>query len=245
MEKKKFPYLLSRNVLKLIAAFCMLIDHIGTIFYPYDWGWKYVGRLAFPLFAFFIAEGCRYTRNRLRYFLSVFLMAVIIQLVYSIVMHDSYMSIFVTFSLSILLIYLLDFAKKAFIEGKKPIHKILRVALFALALGSVYALNCVVLIDYGFWGCITPLVANLFYLPCGKQVKPKWLDSQPARVLYTCLPLAMLCPLATIPGQFHAFAALPLLLLYSGERGKWKLKYFFYLFYPAHLVLLYAIYTFT
>ena len=38
--------------------------------------------------------------------------------------------------------------------------------------------------------------------------------------------------------QFYALMALPLLMLYSGKRGKWNMKYFFYVFYPAHLVLL-------
>ncbi len=242
MEKKKFPFLLSGNQLKLLAALFMLIDHIGTIFYPFTWGYKYVGRLAFPIFAFFIAEGCRYTRNRLRYFLSIFCMAVVFQLVYYFVVGDTYLSIFVTFSIAILLVYLLDYVKKVFIEKKKTLYKILFCALFVLALVGTYLLNRVCLIDYGFWGCVTPLFINLFYLPCGKEVKPKWLDSKHARVSYMCIPLAMLCPYAIIPGQFHAFAALPLLLLYSGERGKRKLKYFFYAFYPAHLVILYAVY---
>ena len=41
--------------------------------------------------------------------------------------------------------------------------------------------------------------------------------------------------------QYYALPALPLLACYNGRRGRWKLKYFFYLFYPLHLVLLQGI----
>jgi hypothetical protein len=40
---------------------------------------------------------------------------------------------------------------------------------------------------------------------------------------------------------WYSFIAIPILLLYSGKRGKLKMKYFFYIFYPLHLVLLYGI----
>jgi hypothetical protein len=42
--------------------------------------------------------------------------------------------------------------------------------------------------------------------------------------------------------QGYCLLALPLLSLYSGKRGKWKLRYFFYLFYPIHLAVLEGIY---
>ena len=41
--------------------------------------------------------------------------------------------------------------------------------------------------------------------------------------------------------QWYSLLALPLLLLYSGKRGKANLKYFFYIFYPVHLVVLQGI----
>ena len=41
--------------------------------------------------------------------------------------------------------------------------------------------------------------------------------------------------------QYYALLSIPLLLLYSGKRGKRKMKYFFYIFYPLHLVIIYGI----
>ena len=41
--------------------------------------------------------------------------------------------------------------------------------------------------------------------------------------------------------QWYSLLSLPLLALYSGKRGSWKLKYLFYLYYPLHLGALYLI----
>jgi hypothetical protein len=57
---------LTGNQLKLIAAGAMLADHVGLMFFPEAELLRIIGRLAFPIFAFMIAEGCKYTRNKLR-----------------------------------------------------------------------------------------------------------------------------------------------------------------------------------
>ena len=61
--------ILTGNHLKLIAAFAMLLDHVGILLFPQIRLLRILGRLAYPIFAFMIAEGCRYTKNKLRYFL--------------------------------------------------------------------------------------------------------------------------------------------------------------------------------
>lgn len=73
---------LTGNELKIIAAFAMLIDHIGLIFFPTEQAFRIVGRLAFPIFAFMIAEGCEYTKHKLRYFLTVAVLAAVCQCFY-------------------------------------------------------------------------------------------------------------------------------------------------------------------
>ena len=59
--------ILSGNMLKILGAVFMLIDHIGVVFFPEVKILRILGRISFPIFAFMIAEGCRYTRNKLRY----------------------------------------------------------------------------------------------------------------------------------------------------------------------------------
>lgn len=60
--------LFSGSTLKMIACLFMLIDHAGMIIFPENPIWRWLGRLAFPLFAFFMAEGCRYSKKPLKRF---------------------------------------------------------------------------------------------------------------------------------------------------------------------------------
>ena len=229
-----FSHRLSGNALKLIAAVSMVIDHIGLIFFPNLRLLRILGRIAFPIFAFMIAEGCRYTRNRLRYFTGIFGLGAVCQLVYFIAMRSTYFSILITFSLAILVIYAWQNVK----ERRSPGAWL----GFAGAVLGVWLLNAFLTIDYGFAGCMTPLFAALFMPRRGVEPTPheQKLDRLPVHV--AMLGLALLW-LATVSGgnQIWALLALPLLLLYSGERGRLPMKYFFYIFYPAHLVLLNAI----
>ena len=55
--------ILNGNHLKLIAAFTMLLDHAGILLFPHVKLLRILGRLAYPIFAYMIAEGCRYTKN--------------------------------------------------------------------------------------------------------------------------------------------------------------------------------------
>ncbi len=240
--------LISGNQLKILAAIFMVIDHVGLMFFPSMIIFRCIGRLSMPIFAFMISEGARYTRNKLKYFLSVFILAVICQTVYFFVDGGGlYMSILVTFSISILLIYSLDYFKKTcFSNNARVYKKILSGVIFVSGVIGTYVLNTYLTIDYGFVGCIMPLLASLF----------DFKDSNAPKILnrLDCIPLRVLClgvgiaALAIIKGMAFAWwglLALVPLLLYSEKRGKWKMKYFFYLFYPLHLVILEGIYILT
>lgn len=230
---------ISGNALKIIAATSMLIDHMGLMFFPGVELFRLIGRLALPIFAFMIAEGCKYTRNKLRYFLMVFSLAFVCQLVYFIYNGDTYMSILVTFSLSILTVYALQYFKSClFDENVSVSKKVLSGFIFLLSVACVYGLNLCLEIDYGFFGCMLPVFASFFHEPKGNDnVVLKKLDNVPLNVLSLCVGLLFLA-LESGGRQYWAFLAAPLLLIYSGKRGKANIKYFFYIFYPAHLLLL-------
>ena len=211
---KKYQFL-TGNMLKLLAAASMLLDHGGLMFFPHEMGFRIAGRLAFPIFAFMIAEGCHYTRNRWRYWGMIAVLAAVCQGVYYFAAGDTYLSVLVTFSLAIPTVFALEEWKKT----KSPLWAGATAALVA----AVWLLNRWLEIDYGFWGCMLPVVAAAFR---GKYQIPGLI-----------LGLAVLA--AHIGGvQWYSLLAVPLLACYSGTVGRRKMKYFFYIFYPAHLAAL-------
>lgn len=220
---------LSGNQLKIIALIAMTLDHAGKELMPGQMWMQVIGRLAFPIFAYMVAEGCLYTRSRGRYLGWMAGLAFLCQMVYWFVMGSLYQSVLVTFTLAILVIYTIDKAKKT-----EKVWIILVVA--TTCFGAVWFL-CEELpkvlwatdycIDYGLAGVL--LVVGLYYAkrPMSKLVM--------AGVILIVLAI-------TFGGvQWYGLLALLPLALYNGQRGKMKLKYLFYIYYPAHLVVIYLI----
>lgn len=229
---------LSGNSLKIIGALFMVCDHVGMLLFPDVVILRILGRIALPIFAFLIAEGCRYTKNKLRYFLTVFLCGVVCQLVYYFYGNSLEMCIFITFSLAIINVYALEFAKKCIFSDASIFRERISIILLGLTLAFTYYLNTVLDIDYGFFGCILPVFAALPHSPKNASVRFfDSIDKLPFSVLTTAVGLVLL-GLERGGIQMFGLLALPFLLLYSGKRGKWNMKYFFYVFYPAHLVLI-------
>lgn len=246
VKTKPFSYL-SGNVLKLLAAALMVVDHVGVIFF-YDGPddtyllLRIIGRLSMPIFAYFIAEGCRYTRRPWGYLGKLFACLVVCQIGYAVGMGSTDICIMGTFLLGAMLLFCLQNAKKAFFGRAWLKGSLWSVLLVAGTLATYYA-NQILNIDYGFWACMLPVFAGACYLPENAPGHLKKWDNK-----WTSLACfaAGLCLLSAFDSyaevQVYCLLALPLLALYSGRRGKWKLKYFFYGFYPVHLVLLYGIY---
>lgn len=219
---------LNNNQLKLLAMVFMLCDHVGKALLPQWLPLQILGRLAMPIFAYMIAEGCRYTRSRQRYFLQLFALALGCQLVYFFAMGSVYQSILVTFSLSLMLIFSMDrfWEKKDFFSGVVLFAAAATVLLTCLALPQ-WLPNTDFQIDYGLFGVLLPVA--VYFAP-----------KKPAKLVACALALVGIA--LTFGGlQWFSLLALPLLALYNGQRGKWKLKYLFYIFYPAHLALIYLI----
>lgn len=219
---------LNGNQLKIIALITMTIDHIGMYLFPHILLLRIIGRLSMPIFAYMIAEGCRYTKNRTKYLLLTAGVGFVCQIVYYVAMRSLYQCILITFSLSILMIYGLDHA----LTRKTPLAFFVAV----LDLSAVFFL-CAVLprllpntdysISYGLYGVLLPVFAFM-----GKN---KW----QSLALFSVGLVLMNIDLGWI--QWYSLLTLPLLALYNGKRGKHKLKYLFYIFYPSHLAALYLI----
>lgn len=115
-----------------------------------------------------------------------------------------------------------------------------RYIILAAALGALFALTSYVNFDYGFFGIVSPLFAAF---PGDRRDESAGITPPPPKhstklILFTIG--IMLTYIGNGLGNIQLFALLtiPLLAMYSGKPGKRKLKYFFYVFYPVHLLLI-------
>lgn len=223
MQKRITQWGLTGNQLKIIAMIAMTCDHVGVQLFPQFLWLRIIGRLAMPIYAYMIAEGCRHTRNRIKYFLRLFGMGALCQIVYFAAMGSLYMCILITFSLSVIMIGLMDA-----VEQKKDTWN--WVKLLAGTVGVFFL--CTVLpdllphtdyeIDYGLPGVLLPV---LIY-------------GAGTRGLLIGL---MLVALEYGGSQWLAFLSVPLLLAYNGQRGKANMGRLFYWYYPIHMVVIYGL----
>lgn len=205
----------------------MTVDHVGLYLFPHLLWMRMVGRLAFPIFAFMLAEGCRHTRSMKKHLISTLLAALVCQIVMFLFGGSLYQCIFVTFSMSIGLILLLDNAR----NKATVFSKLLALAGFAGAFAVCELLPRMLrgtdfAVDYGFIGVLIPVAVYL------SRDKVQGL---------LMLTMGLVClAMTTYYIQWLALLAVPLLLLYNGTRGKLPLKWFFYLYYPLHLVIIFC-----
>ncbi len=219
---------LSGSQLKMLALVAMTLDHIGMILFPSVLWLRLVGRMAFPIFAYMIAEGCRYTRNRRRYLATLMIAALSCQVVYTVVMRSAFQCIFVTFALAVIYIIVYEWARtcRSFAAW---------IVFFGIVLGAsggILVLQKMLSawdfgVDYGVFGALLPLFIYLGH--------NRW-----QRLLLTAVGLVPIC-LSYSVYQWWSFVALLPLLFYNGKRGKHPMKYLFYVYYPLHLVIIYGI----
>jgi len=224
---KKFG--LTNNQLKIIAMVSMLFDHVGKELLPQYPFLQIIGRLAFPIFAYMIAEGCFYTKNKIKYFLTIFILGTGCQIVYMVAEQSFYQNVLITFSLSIALIFSLENfrAKKEKISGIILFFTVVIVVALTIAL-PVFLEEYGFQVDYGIYGVLLPVA--VFY---GKGKERK--------LVYTTGVLALLAHSFGGGIQWFSLLSVPILALYNQKRGKYNIKPLFYIFYPAHLVVIYFI----
>ncbi len=228
MQTTQTRFGLTGNQLKLIALITMTIDHIGVSLLPQLSILRIIGRLAMPIYAYLIAEGCRYTRNKAKYLGLMAGLAAVCQLVYFFAMDSLYMCILVTFSMSIGLCYLAHWVRTspgflswtALIAGLASAVFVCEV-LPGLLPGTDYS------VDYGIMGVLLPVLIFL-----GRDQKQRLSLAAVGLVLMNAV-------LGYI--QWYSLAALVPLALYNGKRGRGGFKYLFYLYYPAHLVVIHLL----
>ncbi|GHU69377.1 membrane protein [Clostridia bacterium] len=236
---------LTGNQIKMIGVVLMFIDHIHQMFFMYgvptwvDW----FGRPVAMIFLFFCAEGFHYTRNRTRYLLQLLagyvLMLILSELLWRVMPSEVQLinSIFGTLFLAAWLMLAVDTirARKivkgilmllAPVASSVLVYVVMMNDAFIPALKFVRVIPNFLTVEGSF---MYPILGLLFYL----LRKNRWLQM---------IPLAAFSIYLAVNGSSSwlcIFAAIPL-LLYNGQRGKGS-KYFFYIFYPAHIYGLYIL----
>jgi len=196
----------------------MTIDHIGAILFPEDIVLRIIGRLSFPLFCYLIVLGVETTTNLRNYFMRLLSFAFISQIPYQLALgHESPTLLNIFFTLSFGTLFFMH-----------PLLLLLSILVSQF-------LN----FDYGPYGII--LIISMYILRKNTNY---------GIVLIVLLNILLLLE---SPAQIMSLLALPIIIFHKNgflETGKgvdnynsyplWR-KYFFYVYYPIHLVTLYAI----
>lgn len=242
LDGKEKPPTMTGNQLKMVALITMTIDHIGVILLPQYPILRIIGRLSFPIFAYMVAEGCHHTHDKRRYLEGIVLLGLLCQAVFFITIGSLEQSILTTLALGIVTVYAMQS-----LDRRRDIIGII-ICLGALGLDVVacfilphFLANMGYRIDYGFAGVLLPA---LCYLP---RLIARDMEDGRRRTL-TLAPLTAGLLLVAIQTeaafrgiQLFALLAVPLLAMYNGQRGKRRLKHLFYIYYPAHLVVIWMI----
>ena len=231
MEVKKPS--LSGSTLKIIALVTMLIDHVGAVVvqrtksmpgFDHDfWGSLYgplrsIGRLAFPIFCFLLVEGFIHTSNRKKYFSRMLMFALISEIPFNLAVTGDlfnlkYQNVFWELALGIVALVCLE-------KIEEVNSNYIRQVILRLAVIGGFALGAELLkLDYGMYGIVSIVALYMFRQNKISQLLVGAFSFCWERVA----PLAFL-----------------IVAFYNGKRGR-KIKYAFYVFYPAHLLLLYII----
>lgn len=215
---------LDGTVLKLIACLSMFMDHLGAVCFSGMMGFRIIGRLAFPIYCFLLVEGAVHTHDMKKYILRMGIFALISEVPFDLafyhrLVYTGHQNVFFTLGLGLLAIWFLEHP----IE-QLDIPDVLYKLLVIIAAGLIAEFFNT---DYGFTGIA--VICIFYYLRGQPQLK---------------YPIAVILLAAMGGVEVYAVLALIPILLYNGQRGRQTkaMQYGFYIFYPAHLLLIAALY---
>lgn len=231
---------LNRTQIRYIAIAAMLIDHTAALLLPPE---KYpaltilyvlmrtVGRIAGPVMFYFLAEGYRYTSSKLRYGIRLLSFGILSQIPYSLAKYGqislSDLNVIVTLFMSFMML----------VVAAKVNEKVLK---------GIVVFIFMILTTFSDWGILGPFMVWLFYIY--REDRKKQLVSFAS----LCVALLVATLFVVFEGntewyeclcQIGNLLVILLLWLYNGEIGSKNRfnHWFFYVFYPAHLMLLYLV----
>ncbi len=233
---------LRKEILQLIAVVLMLCDHIWATYMSFGNWLTYIGRLAFPIFAFFIAEGFCRTSDVKKYALRLLGFGIVSEIPFNLfyssrTFNPYHQNVMFTLLLGLLAIIVIDRLKKD--------RSAKNIALSVLFLLLITVASVIGFVDYGLSGVLTVVMFYLF-----RNFPFAWVLQLVGMVLINItffegqvIPFELFGKAFEIPTQgFAVFSLIPI-WLYGGKRYvKNKiLQYGFYAFYPVHMLILYLI----
>ncbi len=224
---------LTADTLKIIAIVAMVIDHaapaVASAESPLGLLLHFIGKLTGPIMCFFIAEGYHYTRNVKKYALRLLIFAAISQLPFQILFQNGRL---IPYPLSLNMIFTLFCGLLALWAWDRIPNPMLR------ALAVVGATVATLWSDWSLFGVLFVLAFGVFHGDRKKQLIA-FAVCAGVKILYNLLGdfIVHQSPIVEL-SRLGMFCVIPLLMLYNGTRknnnfGKW----FFYIFYPAHMLL--------
>lgn len=254
---------MSAYVLKLIAIITMVFDHSGYLIYGHLSWMNFVGRIAFPIFAFQISEGYIHTHNLKKYFVRLIIFALISQIPYAWFGYCffSKMSLNIIFTL---ILGLLSISIYEFIISKGTVHctptsncnfsstveqnnnnnisegsNIFQYKLLGIIIVLIIAVFADIFgFDYGFYGVF---IIFLFYLYRNNKLSMNIAITILTFIYYTPYFMASNFKINYIGLFICSLIPLIFINLYNGQKGR-NYKMLFYIFYPVHLLVLCLIY---
>jgi len=229
MDNRKKYQILDGTTLKLIAMISMVFDHAGDMFFP-DVMWpRMIGRLAMPIFSFFIAEGFSHTRDKKKYLCRLGIFALISEIPFDLAFEGkigfSHQNIMLSFFLAVVALMLYDWIQGG-TKSEENHASIGKTVLGVIAVAAIATLSLLLRADYTIFAVIAVF---LFYVL--RQKHP---------LVRTGVGVAFLALTRTVGYYCTTGLSFIPLAMYNGKKGK-GLKWLFYGFYPGHLLLLAAI----
>lgn len=228
--------------LRLLAMGLMLVDHVGAVLFPQALWMRMLGRLAFPIFAFQVAEGYRHTRDFRKYCLRLLLFALVTEIPFDLmlggsVMYPLHQNVLFTLLMGLVVIRQIDKLR----EEQTIVGTLIRYGKILL----ITLAGTLMLVDYGLLGILTVVVFYVVRGYSGAWLIQLCLLAGIHVYGYQGMNVSLFSGAVEFPLQGFALLALVPIWMYNGEKGpggKW-LQYGSYLFYPVHMLILWLITT--
>lgn len=222
-------------ILKIIAVFGMICDHIRYVLPAFDNEYtKILGRIAFPIFAFLITEGYSHTKNIKKYIIRLGIFSLISQIPFLMFVWGCNLT--TEFELNVIFTMLIGvLALLVYDKIQNKISKFLGIILLVI-------LAEILKTDYGAVGVMT--ILNFYIFKDTKILKYLLFLLICIGKLFLYRNLNINYIIFILPYIIgYIFSIIPI-ALYNKKIGKFKLKYFFYIFYPLHMFIFFILYKF-